>query len=257
MALGNNYQSNQNSNQVFEPSYYSRLRIKNPTDNLSLSFTFWRGTLKITLTDIGNFQDGKTNELGYIHLSPTKARLFAECVKRIIDNQESSDIYGIDTGAGETRGFIAIGRDMGKPYLVIAKVNKDGKYESSQRFNFNVDYNYLLKVHDLETIKCQKEYRNEVELDQFFDVLNDYARFASGALGASFYDIGRYEASKLSGMVRKIGIKVGAVDANSSYSGKQNSFFDNAEAEYDAPSQPSSNKKSSYQSIDDLENELG
>ena len=266
MALGSSYQSNgnnQNGNSMWEASYYSRLRIKNPEENLALTFTFWKGTLKVSIIEAGNAQEGRNNELAYIHLSPTKARILAEGVQRIIAGGESKDVFGVDTGTGETRGFIAIGRDMGKPFLFIAKVNSAGKYESSQRFDFNTDYNYMLKVFDVANLKCQKEYMNNVELQQFADVLSDYARCASGAMGASMYDIGRYEAAKLSNMVRKIAEKTGAIDGKSYDSGRgNNAFFDGASAQGNGDYEPSNNNggtshKSRYQSIDDLESEIG
>lgn len=260
MALGNSYQSSNqgnNANQMWEASYYSRLRIKNPTDNIALSFTFWKGVLKVSIIEIGS-----NNELAYIHLSPTKARILASGVENIINNPEDMSTFGVDTGVGETRGFIAIGRDANSPFLFIAKVDKNGKYESSQRFNFNVNYNYLLKVVDITNLKCQKEYTNDVELHQFVDLLNDFARSASGALGASFYDIGRYESAKLNNIVRRIAEKTGVVDSNKSYNNgggnrSNSSFFNSVDNEYEAPSNVSANKRSSYQSIDDLESELG
>lgn len=251
MALGSSY-SNQNNNQnsMWEPSYYSRLRIKNPTDNLALNFVFWKGTLKVSIAN-SNIQDGRNPDLAYIYLSPTKASLLASCVNRIMNNKETDDIFGVDTGVGETRGFIAIGRRQGIPFLFIAKVTPDGKYESSQTFNFNNDYNYLLKVHNLDSLKFQKEYMNNVELLQFYDLLCDYARFASGALGASVHDIGRYETAKITNIVRKIGEKTGAVDFNKK---SNNSFFNNTTTDTEYESQSSS--KPRYQTIDELESEL-
>lgn len=262
MALGNSYNSNQGNNQnsMWEASYYSRLRIKNPVENIGLTFTFWKGTLKVSIIETGSAQEGRNNELAYIHLSPTKARVFAEGVKRIMSDSKD-DIYGVDTGTGETRGFVAIGRDKGIPFLFIAKVNSKGGYESSQRFDFNMDYNYLLKVHDIAKLTVQKEYQNDVELAQLYDVLQDYARFASGALGASFYDIGRYESAKLSNMVRKIGIKTGAIESNygGGNGGGNNSFFNSANEEYSAPSasKPKPTSTSEFTSVTDLDEYLG
>jgi len=263
MALGSGYQgngNNQNQNSMWEASYYSRLRIKNPEENLSLSFTFWKGTLKVSIVEAGSAQEGRNNELAYIHLSPTKARILAEGVDRIAKDPETKDVFGVDTGTGDTRGFIAIGRNMGKPFLFIAKVNSKGQYESSQRFDFNTDYNYLLKVFDVSELKCQKEYMNGIELQQFSDLLNDYARYASGAAGAAYYDIGRYEAAKLSNMVRRVAEKTGAIDTNYRGGGgkSNNSFFNNVDAGDGGYEQPAEGgRKSRYQSIDDLENELG
>ena len=157
-------------------------------------------------------------------------------------------MFGVDTGAGEIRGFIAIGRNNGIPFLFIAKVNSEGKYESSQRFNFNMNYNYLLKVHSIDSLKCQKEYMNDVELNQFANLLIDYSRSASGALGASFYDIGRYETAKLAGMIRRISDKVGAEKDS-----KSNSFFNNLNQKPEVPAR----SQNIYGSIDDLDERLG
>ena len=248
MALGNTYQNNKN--QMWEASYYSRLRIKNPKDNLALGFTFWKGTLKVSISSLS--KDYHTNDnnsdLTYIHLSPTKARLLANLVQTVIE-QKSDNIFGVDTGIGEVHGFIAVGREQGNPFLLIAKVNPDGTFESSHKFNFNMNYNYSLKVHDIKNLKCQKEYDNELELQQLYDILADYARFSSGAIGASVYDIGRYEAAKMSNMVRKIAEKTGAIEFKSN----DNSFF-NSHSVSDVSDNVT---KSRYQSINDLDNELG
>lgn len=252
MALGNNnYQNRNQQNQQTEPSYYSRIRITNPTDNIGLNFTFWKGLLKVSIVESGNAQEGRSNELAYIHLSPTKARLMVQCVDKILSDEKSSDIYGINTGIGEINGFMAIGRDMGNPYLIIAKVGQNG-YESSQRFNFNKDYNYFLQVSDLDKLKFKKEYDNTVELAQFRDILEDFARASSGAIGASVHDIGRYEASKANALVRKIAAKVGVeLNYNNNQSGGNGNYF--------KPSGDSNTSKSQgnkYNNISDLEDEF-
>lgn len=253
MALGNVGQNN--GNKSYDPSYYSRFKIKNPNDKLELNFTFWRGTLKIAVVETGDPNEGRNNELAYIHLSPIKARMFANCVDRIIKDPDSIDTFGIDTGFGETRGLLAISRDMGKPFLFIAKVDKNGAYESSQRFNFNYDYNYSLNISNLDKLACAKDYNNEVELYMFRDLLLDYARHSSGVVGASVYDIGRYETNKINSLIKKMADSMG-VESGSGYNrnsgGSNSSYFDNNVSS-------ASNKKSntSYQSIDDLEEELG
>ena len=136
MALGNTYQNNKN--QMWEASYYSRLRIKNPKDNLALGFTFWKGTLKVSISSLSkDYHTNDTNsDLSYIHLSPTKARLLANLVQTVIE-QKSDNIFGVDTGIGEVHGFIAVGREQGNPFLLIAKVNPDGTFESSHKFSIS------------------------------------------------------------------------------------------------------------------------
>ena len=149
---------------------------------------------------------------------------------------------------------------MGKPYLVIAKVNSDGKYESNQRFNFNNDYQYLLQINDIVKLGFKKEYDNSIELDQVKDLLEDYARFSSGAAGYTFYDIGRYEAAKTSNLIRNIAEKVGASNGRSynNGSGSSNSFFASAENEYSEPTKNTQNTgRNNYKPVTNLEDELG
>ena len=267
MALGSSYSNNSSNrssnynnqnNSMYNPTYYSRLSIRNPLDNLRLSFNFWNGTLRVSISEAGTAQEGRNNELAYIHLSPTKARLFADCVERIIKDPETFDIFGVDTGTGETHGLIAIGRDMGKPYLIIAKVNSDGKYESNQRFNFNNDYQYLLQINDITKLGYKKEYDNSLELNQLKDILDDYSRFSSGAAGYTFYDIGRYESAKISNIIRSIAEKVGASNKNYNIGSSNNSFFASAENEYNEPTKSTQNTgRNSYKPITNLEDELG
>lgn len=265
MALGNNnYQNNNrnggNSQNNIDANYYSRLRINNSNDNLSLTFMFWRGLLKVSILEmINNNGNTQSNEIASIFLSPTKARLMSECVGRIINDPETLEIYGINTGIGEVNGFMAIGRDSGNPYIVIAKVGKNG-YESSQRFNFNVDYNYLLQVSSLKDLKFKKEYDNNVELQEFKDILEDYARSASGALGASFYDIGRYENAKTTNLIRKIAETVGVENGNQNGNGTYNrqsssgNYFNNGSNAYDSNNSSQNKPKSNI--ISSLEDEF-
>lgn len=265
MALGNNNYQNNNRNggsqNNLDANYYSRLRINNSNDNLSLTFMFWRGLMKVSIIELTN-NNGSTqsNELASIFLSPTKARLMSECVGRILNDPETLEIYGINTGIGEVNGFMAIGRDSGNPYIMIAKVGKDG-YESSQRFNFNVDYNYLLQVNDLQELKFKKEYNNNVELQEFKDILDDYARSASGAFGASFYDIGRYENAKTTNLIKKLAEKVGVENNYQSGNGGYNrqssngNYFNNGNnaSSYDSnnSSQNKANKPNIISSLED------
>lgn len=260
MALGGNYNSNQNNNnnQNNDPTYYSRFRISNYNENLALGCSFWKGTLKLYIQKFG--ENNKAEEVGSIYFSPNKARLFANCVQKIIDDPDTFDIFGVDTGSGEIRGMAAIGRDMGKPYIALAKVDGSGKYTQYQRFNFPYDYNYSLKIENLTNLQFSKEINNTVDLETLKDLLYDYARASSGAYGASYYDIGRYEAGRESNLMKKVAIKLGVLNQDGSYadgtgyhrSNSNNSFFSG-----NGNSNTNNKSEKSYQTIDDLEDELG
>ena len=262
MAMGDSYSRNNgnNSNQSsIDKSFYSRLRIKNDNTQMSLNFTFWRGLLKLSINNVPRSADEKIEEMGYIHLSPNKAFIFSECVKYVLTHEDSLDIKGVDTGIGETRGMLAIGRDMGKPFLIIAKVGKDGKYESQLRFDFNWDYNYYLDITELEPLKFKKTYNNNAELEQVYHLLIDYARSSSGAYAYAVHDIGRYESARFSNMIKAIADKVGVESGysngnNKSYSRSNDSYFSGNGN--NSSNNSSSGSSSKYQTIDDLENEF-
>lgn len=276
MALGNgsNYQNgnynNQNSSPMVVPTYYSRMRLRNFHTHIDVNFSFWNGTLAASIVDISN---GKATELIKINLSPNKAHMLAECVQKIIDNPESSTAYGVDTGSGETRGLFAIGRDTGVPFILIGKVNKDGQFESSQRFIFNSDSNYSLQFSDLESLNFVKDSHENMDLIMLKDLFTDFARSSNGAYAFATQDINRYEAGKLAAMVRGIMQAANAspvyLTNNNNRSGNSNGFFSNANNNNNNGSSNNSysnnnnngdnsnNRNNGYQKIDSLEDEFG
>lgn len=257
MALGNN--NTQNDKGLYEPNYYSRLQFKNPEQNLTIGFTYWKGSLKVVITERKNGQ--RPEEIAYIHLSPMKAYLLAGFVEKVIESGDDN-VYGVNTGVGETQGLITIGRENGAPYIIIASIDKDGNYTSSQRFDFIQNYHYGLTISNLQNMEFSKEYDDNAELNQFRHVLVDFARSANGALGASVWGVARYETAKQNNLLYRIGDKMGVIDKANGNSGGGNagsSYFAN-----NGNSQGASNSgggfngmnKPSYSagSIDDLEN---
>ena len=266
MALGNsgNY-NNQNGSSMVVPTYYSRMRLRNFATHIDVNFSYWNGTLVASIIDTSN---GKNTELIKINLSPNKAKALAECVQKVIDNKDSLEAYGVDTGSGSTRGLFAIGRSEGVPFVLIGKVNADGNFEASQRFVFDTAYNYSLSFSDLENLKYVKERHEDMDLIMLRDLFIDFARASNGAYAFATQDINRYEAGKLAAMVRGIMQAVNASPVyqtnNNNRSGNSNGFFSNANNNGGNNSNNNnsnngndSNRSNSYQKIDSLEDEFG
>lgn len=267
MALGSNYQdnkgnyNNQNSAPMTNPTYYSRLRIRNFDTKMDINFQYWNGTLVVIIQDSSN-GGTKGSELAKINLSPNKAKILADCLQTVIDEKDSSTVYGVDTGFGESRGLFAVGRDTGIPFILIGKVDKNGNFESSQRYVFAEKNHYTLQFSDLDNLKFIKNYDDSLELIQLRDILKDFARSSNGAYAYNTQDINRYELGRLTAMVRGIMQSTNAKpvynNSNSNRSGE--SFFnnDNSGSSNNGGSLRSNNDNpnKSYQKIDDLENEL-
>jgi hypothetical protein len=268
MALGNsNYQDKSNYNNNYAPitvpNYYSRMKIRNFSINLDVCFGYWNGTLVVSIVDTSN----KNNEIVKINLSPNKAKVLSECVQKVIDNTDSMDAYGVDTGSGETRGLFAIGRNEGVPFILIGKVNKDGNFESSQRFVFDTNYNYNLVFSNLENLDFIKEHHPNMDLVQLRDILADFARSSNGAYAAATHDINRYEINKLNAMIRGVMQATNAKPVyqnnnNTNRSGNRDSYFNGSSNDNDYTNNnnnnhdSNSNKNNGYQKIDSLEDEF-
>ena len=74
--FGGNSNSNNNSNKVYEGTYYSRLRLKQSDSSKTIGVSFRSGLLiiSINLAENGSFKYEPTET---IYLSPTKAKLLA------------------------------------------------------------------------------------------------------------------------------------------------------------------------------------
>lgn len=211
MALGSNNQ--QNNKGSYEATYYSRLRFKNDEDGLTLGFSFWKGILKLSVTENNTNTDSNTKpeELAYIHLSPTKAKMMVGYVQDVLDGKNDDGLHGVNTGASDTQGLLVVSRehDSGIPYIIIAKIAKDGSIVQSQRFNFNNNYHYGLEIHDLQHLSFEKQFNDDIELEQFREILEDYARSSNGAIGYSSHDVARYEVNKMNNLIWQIAEKNG------------------------------------------------
>ena len=209
--------------------------------------------------------DAQGEEIAYIHLSPMKAYRMADYAQKLIDDPKDTNIYGVDTGAGENRGLIAIGREMGRVFVFLAKVDVNGNYISQQKFRFNHNYHYGLQISNLDNLQFQKQFDENAELIQLHDLLADYARYTNGAAGFAVHDVARYESAKLNNLVRSIADKVGAEVPGSrrqyTGNGASNSYFsgNGNSSQSNNNSQSSGGYSSRYTSMgsaDDLESEL-
>lgn len=262
MALGdNNYSRNNNGNgggsRTFDPTFYSRIRIKNK-DKLSISFQYFKGLLKATINEEkDNF---KVEPIIDINLSPTKARLLSNELEIFINKMKQGEFIdpasgvGVNTGVGDTVTFIAFKvtgnrSDVPEHSFVIGKVDQNGSIVDMTEFVFNVDYDFSLVWNNVEAMDVEKKIDQFMGITTFKAVLDEFIMSAAGGIGASVWDTGRYEMNKLSRKIDPIWDKLGIErttnrrDAGDNYFNKQGNTMN-----------PPQQAHSDSRSIDEIEN---
>ena len=259
MALGDVYNNNKGAERKVnnDPNVYSPYKFSNTEglDPSSLSITFWGSTMKITIAPKKNTPNGEIafdydNSIS-VYLSHTKARILAEEIKAFMNGKINN--CGVDTN----KGFISIsnGKEFGvnSYFLVIRSFdNENNSVSSSYAYEFKKDYHYAIRNFNEKKIEFEKTYYNEIEIDQFVTLLEEYYKAMTGAVAFTVIDQSKYNNSRLNTkldlIANKLGVEYGGGEKSSSGGG--GSFFSNRE-----PSNTTSNFNSGFikGSIDDLD----
>lgn len=251
MGLGDD----RNNKQLYESSYYSRIKFKDYNNKLSLGFRFKSGMLVI---GISKEKDGfQYEQLIEIYLTSTKAKILLEQIELFEDAINSGTLdpahgYGINAGLGEIVSVLCVHatKDNGKAVL-IGKVDNSGNFVNHVDFNFNSNnFHYGLEWNDIASMEsAKKNYYNDLEFELFKDILTQFANISSGAIGYSVADITRYDhraiLNKMNPVYDKLGIERYDNNSGGNNNGNTPNNFMNS---------PSSS--SSHKSYDEIDEEL-
>lgn len=224
MAIGSDNSNGGKENKLYENTYYSRLRVKNPESKLALSPSFRSGLLVLSIAEQ---TDGfKYDTLEEIHLSPTKAKLLAleiEKYKKYLNegNIIPGKAFGVNAGMGEKVTYIGIHAttDM-RTVVTIGKIDGAGNIIEKAEISLNKDYHYALEWENIDTMDVSKSVVDNLELDQLHELCEDFGRHMNGVIGYSVADITRYDTAKLSSKLDPIFDKLGI--ERKSYNGNSN-----------------------------------
>lgn len=231
MALGD-----QNKKQNYENSYFSRTKFSNYEDKKTLSFSFWKGNLKVSINEIKESYSGiEYEELAYIHLSPNKAQILKSQLIDFINLEDSATtslFVGVDTGISDTKNFIAIGnttdsseKDIQR-VLCIGKVSPDGKVLEKTDFKFNHNYHFGIEWTNVQNMDCETKFKNNVELELFIILLEEYIKSMTGAMAYSVMDMGRFDYSRINTKIELVMNALGVeVKSNKQQNNSSNSYF--------------------------------
>ena len=244
MALGDS--ANQNQNRQYSPSYWSRFSIKQRDGKLRLSPSYSQGLMKLSIGEQG--ENYKYNDIASITLSPTKAKVFAEALRQY---KEDGIARGVDTGIKDTRPIIAISKINDADAITIGKISPNGEFESRVDFMLNSQYHYGLRWRNLDDMgTVDKQFYDQLEIDQLIALCEEFATSAFGATAASTCEMMRWDYSiprMIEGIASKLGIELRANPSNNA-TRTGNSFFNR---ETEAPA------RGNRSSLEELEDELG
>lgn len=267
MALGDsNYNNNDNNERKFyEPIVYSPYGVSNTegVDPSALSFQFFRGLLKISISPMkAGAKPGDKNlwdheNAASVWLTHTKADMLAREIRAVMGNPNSIDNAGVATGVDGLISF-STGKELGAtaPCIIIRKIdNNTGTVIASYAYQFRTQYHYALRNFDPNNpAGCEKYYYDNLEIDMFITLLEDYAKAIGGAqayatLYAAKFDIQRNN-TKMGLIMDKMGIEM---KGNYNRNRSQGSFFDrqNGGVPSDTNPMPESNNMRST-TIDDI-----
>lgn len=241
MAIGGNRdeQGGNNNNRIFENTYYSRLRFRNDQFKTNLGISFRSGLM---IMEISRLQEGngfKYDPVESIYLSPTKARILAGELLRFKEYLKSGDIvegkaFGVNAGMGEKVSYIGFHSNADKDILItIGKIDGSGQITNHADTALNKDYHYALEWDNIEAMDLVKNYVDNIELNQIYDLLVDFSKSMSGAYAYATLDLGRYDQRRILNKMNPIYDKLG-IERNTDNGGNggysRNSFLDNSKS---------------------------
>lgn len=267
MALGDTYNNNEKKN--YSPSVTSGYRFSNAEsaiDKTALTFSFWNKLLKISIapkkeieSDVVSFD---YDNAGSIYLSHTKALMLYNEIMIFLEDYKAGNApknVGVPSG-NEGLIYICNGEEFNAdgPCLVIRKIDEKGHCTSTYVYEFRRNTHYTIKNYIEKTAEFDTNFYNELEIEQFANLLKSYYESMTMATAYSIQEAGKYDNSRMNTKLKIIGEKLGVDFTKQSYNEKSRatnvSYFSNAKSTSESNSNGYSGISSSYESgsIDDL-----
>lgn len=235
MAIGNKgNNSNNNTKQYIQEHYsiYNMSNVNSPLDPSKLSYGFWAGKLKISISPLKKTNDNSIafdyeNNIS-VYVTHTKAYILSTMIKEWIKDKSYAFNVSIDTGSN---GMVTLsdGVEYGLtiPCVVLKNVDENGETKSSFVYTIKDNYHYGIKNYNDKTKDYERVYFDDLEIMQLIQVLDSYVESATGAQAAFIAEELKYDFSRLNTKSNLICEKLGiqSKDDKGNYSKKPSSSF--------------------------------
>lgn len=271
MPLGNNSYNKGNSNgkkNDFSPTTYSSVKISNfdsGVDPSSVSFSFWKGMLRITITPIKKSADGGYNfdkdNSTEVYLTPTRAALFLNYLK--LFRKDPNAYVNVGVTAGNSIIYVTNGaeefddQDGNGLFLIIKNLDDKGNIDSEIAYQFRTtpdkDNFGILNYKGGTDFSKDYEYTKFLDYDIFTNTVAQYVNGNSSAVAATVVDATRFSFNSIISKLTSIQENLG-IDTGSGYKRKSNAstFFSNNGNESSSSSIHGSDKIEEVDDYNDL-----
>lgn len=240
MSLGDYNNNRYQNNGPTAPTVYSAYRMNNAeseVDKTCMTFQYWNNFLRISISpkkETGNDQVQFDMKNGItINLSHTKARIFADVLKKFKEDPEKYNNAGVPSGPAIIT--ISNGKEYNSewPCVVIRKVDENGSVQATYVYQMKGNYFFSVLNYDESKGSFDRDLEsyNGLELDQMITLLENYYNAMTGANAYSVVHELRYEhyhrQNDLKAIADKLGVELrSASSSRNNYSSK--SYFNSS-----------------------------
>jgi|GEM_PF-1624294 len=226
MALGT-YSNKSSQKKNYSPETYSQVRFFNPdskVDPSAMSFSYWRGLMKISLSPIkvaqGSSPEIDRDNVTEIYLSPIKALLFLLYVEAFKKDPSLYANSGVTTNKGIiyiTNGKSEFNMTEDTAFIVVKLVDESGNVTSSIAYEFGKSgYFGITDYNGGTNFQKNYDYADTIELDMFIKTLASYVSSANNAIAGSVAEAMHYDINSIKSKLTSIQESLG-IETNKSY----------------------------------------
>lgn len=237
MPLGEKNRNQQNGG-YSTPSVLSSMSFANSKaelDKSALSFSFWKGFLKIDIAPLKNINDDgvatydRENSIA-IYLKAAKAYILLKEIEAFEANPDEYTNRGVNSGSGLIS--ISNGREFGfenTPCLTIRKVSPTGETEASCAYVFRRNFHFAVRDYNQDSHGFESAFEGyeNTELQLFKCLLREYIKSNTSAYAGEQIAKDSYAnyivRNDINAIAKKLGVDFGSRNKAKS----NNSFFSN------------------------------
>lgn len=261
MSLGDYNNNKYQNNGPQLPTVYSAYRMNNAesmVDKTCMTFTYWNSFLRVSICpkkDTGNdmVQFDMKNGIT-INLAHTKARIFADVLRKFKEDPIKYNNSGVNSGAALIT--ISNGKEYNSKYpcIIIRKIDENGSIQSTYIYQMKGDFFFSI-INYKEDGSFERDFQSyqSLELDQMITILEAYYEAMTGALAYTVLHESRFEnyraQNERKAIAEKLGIELRPASSSRNTNYTSRSYFNNS-----SNGSSSSSSTTDYEpaSIDDI-----